>query len=314
MAKSKRTKSLLVGILKDKISLLKATLRLTTPSLHVAVLRATSHIPDHAPTLTLSNNAHLPTLLHALLHRVNHTSDAYVALKSLLLIHHLISRNPDSLGPTSGSPPLFARLSTFRDQSDDDTWEISNWIRWYAAVLDQIISLFSRKTKSLDMLIGVVESICSSPDSLHYQKISLIYEVIKLIGEDYRLIIREIYAKVEELSTRIESFTDDSLDNFLDDLKRIENCKEKLLLMFLNKKKNDGFWELVEKVKGDVEGEKQRRESMKIVEFQGSESTRRNKNNRVERDESMALTVMPVPRVKRWLDVEWNTLVVSTNA
>ncbi|KAK9748998.1 hypothetical protein RND81_02G095600 [Saponaria officinalis] len=320
MAKPKRLRKF-VGLLKDKMSLFKATLLLAAPrtsSLHVAVLRATSHNPSHAPpnetvddVLALGRPA-AGALVHALLHRVHHTSNAYVALKCLLTIHHLISRGShvinDQIVCLSRDGPLFG-LSTFRDQSDDDTWELSNWVRWYAVVLDQNISLQSKNSISLNFFIIFLEKICGAPESLHYQKISLIYEVMKLIVEDYRLIMREIQGKVEEFSTKIDEFSDESLNKFLGDLKRIENCKEKLLLMFLNKKKNDGFWELIEKVVKNVEEIKQQRESMKMVNFRGSESTRPS-----QVDESRSIVVASVPRVKRWLDVEWNKLVVSSTA
>ncbi|KAL9245175.1 hypothetical protein vseg_018854 [Gypsophila vaccaria] len=308
MAKPKRMRKL-VGLLKDKLSLLKATTLLLSSSapLRVAVLRATSHSPSLEGPLAIEGG---PMLLHALLQRVHQTSSAYVALKCLLSIHHLISitspRGPHFL-ISEGGGPLFGKLSTaFRDESDEDTWEMSKWIRWYAVVLDHKIAVLSRTSskKSLNFWIIFLEKVSGAPDSLHYQKNSLIYEVMKLVGEEYRVIVREIQSTVTELGSKIEDFIDDAVDMFLGDLRRVEICKEKLLLMFLNKKKNDGFWELVDKVTRDVEELKRKREGLKMVTFTGIS----------RRDESRAVVVAPPRRGRRWLDVEWNKLVVPSTA
>ncbi|KMT19768.1 hypothetical protein BVRB_1g008250 [Beta vulgaris subsp. vulgaris] len=313
----------IVGILKDKVSILKATFLLSsskpTTSFHVAVLRATTHNhpsdpPPFDAVLALAHN-HRPSagpLVHALIQRVHGTHNVYVALKCLLTLHHVITYGSPALKENISSystGPLF-NLSSFQDPSDRDTCELSNWVRWYADVLDYSLAL-TRKNRGerLSSLVGMLEVICGAPQSLHYQKISLIYEVMKLVGEDYRMIMREINTKINQFGKRfIQDLSDELLGNLLGDLKRIENCKERMFLMFLNKKKNDGVWELIEEVRKDVEEVKVKRENMKLVVFHPTESTRV-EDKRVS--ESRSLAVVPAPRAKRWLDVDWNPLVAS---
>lgn len=105
--------------------------------------------------------------------------------------------------------------------------------------------------------------------------------------------MREVFSRIQEVAGRIEDLNDDGIDEFLNLLSRIEWCKEKMVLMFLNKKRDDGVWEAIEEAKGKTKAEKHRRENSKIVPVI------------VERTK---------PRVSRWLDVEWNkkNLTVSS--
>lgn len=130
----------------------------------------------------------------------------------------------------------------------------------------------------------------------------MVYEVMKLVGEDYRITLREVFARVTQFGERkIEELSDEGVEKLLDDLRRLENCKEKAFLMFLNKKRSDGTWDSIAQLRMDVEGLKQRRESLRLVTFQGSGSTRLG-------GPQVAESRSVVPRVKRWLDVEWNSL------
>ncbi|XP_021740292.1 putative clathrin assembly protein At4g40080 [Chenopodium quinoa] len=315
----------LVGIFKDKVSLIKATLLFSskpTTSFHIAVLRATTHRhPSDPPpldaVLSLVNHYRPSTsgvLIHALLQRLHGTTSVYVALKCLLTLHHVIihgspALKEEILGYSTG--PLL-NLSGFKDDSGGDTWELSEWVRWYGDVIDHGVGLSRRKNRGggerLGLLINMVEVICGAPESLHYQRISLIYEVIKLVGEDYRMIMREINALINQFGKkRIQDLSNDSIGELLNDLKRLQNCREKLVLMFLNKK-NDGVWELIEEVRKDVEEVKERRENMKLLKLERSESTRV-AENRV--GELISVSVVPPRRNRRWLDVEWNTMVAS---
>ena len=146
----------------------------------------------------------------------------------------------------------------------------------------------------------MVEQICESPESLHCQRINLVYEIMKLVGEDYRMTMREILVRTAELGKRIDDLSDEELNDFWVGLKKLEECKQKVVLMFMNKKMNDGGWDLIAQMRKDVEGVKRRRESLRLVEFQGSGSTR------------LGGEIRPLrTRGKRWLDVPWNSLVVS---
>ena len=151
----------------------------------------------------------------------------------------------------------------------------------------------------MGLLVGMVEQICQSPESLHYQRINLVHEVMRLVGEDYRMTMREILARIAELGKRIDDLSDEDLNDVWFGLKKLEDCKEKVVLMFLNKKMNDGGWDLIAQMSKDVEGVKHRRASLRLVKFQGSGSTR------------LGGEIIPLrTRGKRWLDVPWNPLVV----
>lgn len=324
----------LLGILKDKVSLIKATLLLSkkSTSFNVAVLRATTHFPaDPPPETTLDDvlalgHHHRPAasaVVDSLLRRLRRTHNAYVALKCLLTLHHILARGSpvlkDQISSAIGPHNNLLSLSNFRDESDPDTWELSAWVRWYAAVLEQGLFLghLSRLTgqngealgqristtsllNEMGLLVGTVEQICESPESLHCQRINLVYEIMKLVGEDYRMTMREILVRIAELGKRIDDLRDEELNDFWVGLKKLEECKEKVVLMFLNKKMNDGGWDLIAQMRKDVEGVKQRRERLRLVEFQGSGSTR------------LDGEIRPLgTRGKRWLDVPWNPLVVS---
>ncbi|KAL2925411.1 hypothetical protein RDABS01_019776 [Bienertia sinuspersici] len=106
--------------------------------------------------------------------------------------------------------------------------------------------------------------------------------------------MREINSNLNQFQfaeKSIEKLNHEVLQELLDNLKRIEDCKQKLLLMFLNKKKNDGIWELIEELRKKVEEVKQKKEE--------------------NSSQSRSHVIVPPPRVKRWLDVEWNPLVAS---
>ncbi|KAJ8426639.1 hypothetical protein Cgig2_029823 [Carnegiea gigantea] len=289
MGRPKRMRDLL-GVLKDKVSLIKASLILTTSSaaatsFQVAVLRATTHNPiDPPPEYVLDDVLalgcyHRPTasaVVDAILRRLHRTQSAFVALKCLLTLHHILRR---------GSPLLKAQfshhhhhllnLSNFRDNSDSDTVELSKWGRW-------------------------------APDSLHYQRISMVYEVMKLVGEDYRITLREIFNRVTEFGEKvIEELSNEEAEELLSDLKRLEDCKEKVFLMFLNKKKSDGTWDSIAQLRRDVQAAKQRTESLSLVAFQGSGLAR------FDGPPPSAESRSVIPRGKRWLDVQWNHVAVN---
>ena len=72
-----------------------------------------------------------------------------------------------------------------------------------------------------------------------------------MVGENYRSVQGEIFLRVEELGERImEDFDVGELNELVGYLGRLEESREKLLLLFVNRRKNNGFWELVEKTKG----------------------------------------------------------------
>lgn len=106
--------------------------------------------------------------------------------------------------------------------------------------------------------------------------------------------LREIYARISEIGERIRDLSEQEVKEVSDDLKTLEDCKEKLfLIMFLNKKKKDGAnWDLIGQMRKDAEKVMQRREVLRlVVTFQGSGSTHR--------------PLVSATSGKRWLDVDW---------
>lgn len=160
-----------IGIVKDKVSLSKIAL-LSNPhtlSLHVAVLRTTTHSPSTPPnhhhlatflSLGDSSRATASVLIHSLMNRLHRTNDSYVALKCLFTIHQIIKQGSfilrDQLSAfrsTGGRNNL--KLSGFRDGTSATTWVLSAWVRWYARYIDTILST----SKNLGLII------CSSSSS-----------------------------------------------------------------------------------------------------------------------------------------------------
>ncbi|XP_071706334.1 putative clathrin assembly protein At4g40080 [Rutidosis leptorrhynchoides] len=162
----------IIGILKDKISLSKLAL-ISKPSLlslHVSVLRTTTHTPSTPPnhhhlatllSLGDSSRATASILIRSLMNRLHATNDSYVALKCLYTIHHVMKRGPfilkDQLSlfhSSNGRNNL--KLSGFREEKSATTWVLSAWVRWYARYIETL--LFTSKN------IGFI--ICSTSCSL----------------------------------------------------------------------------------------------------------------------------------------------------
>ena len=76
------------------------------------------------------------------------------------------------------------------------------------------------------------------------------YEVVRLVGENYRSVQGEIFLRVEELGERImEDFDVGELNELVGYLGRLEETREKLVLLFVNRGKNNEFWDSVKKTK-----------------------------------------------------------------
>lgn len=113
----------------------------------------------------------------------------------------------------------------------------------------------------IEGLVPFVEQISRVPESLHLQRNELVYEVVKLVGEDYRNVRREVLLRLEEIGNRMENLDVGEVSELVGYLRRLEECKEKLVLLFVNKGKNSGFWDLIKetktkglKMKGEIEG------------------------------------------------------------
>ena len=140
----------LIGIIKDKASQSKAALvsNPKTLSLHLALLRATTHDPFTSPdprhlaallSFGHSSRATASTAIEALMDRLQTTRDASVAIKCLITVHHIIKRGSFILQDQLSVFPFtggrnYLKLSNFRDNTTPLTWELSSLVRWYVFV------------------------------------------------------------------------------------------------------------------------------------------------------------------------------------
>ncbi|XP_028797087.1 putative clathrin assembly protein At4g40080 [Neltuma alba] len=274
-----------------RVSILRATTHsLSTPPSEARILAVFS---------VASSGSHLlpRACINALIDRLHRTRSAAVALKCLLTLHNVIVRGPLTLRDHLACYPSYdgqniLNLSAFRDDSDVESLELSSWVRWYAGVLEQSLwvsrvlgyylsssssinvknakkGTHDRKTLGLsnselfhkiDVLVGFVEQISRVPESLQLQRNDLVYEMVRLVGEDYRIIQYEIFLRVEELRDRVEDLEVGEMAELVRDFTRLQDSKEGLVLLFVNRKRNDGFWELIEQTKTKVATKKEERE------------------------------------------------------
>ncbi|OWM80976.1 putative clathrin assembly protein At4g40080 [Punica granatum] len=303
----------LLRIFRDRISLIRASLSLNraASTVHVAVLRATSvSTSSSAPSdrrlsavLRYGHGSRITArfCVATLMDRLHSTTDATVALRSLITIHALISRSSSfilrdelSFFPSSGGRNHL-NLSSFRDDSDAETWELSSWVRWYAEFLDQ--TLIASRTlgyflispqqgsdgageekvekvaallnpdllREIDVLVSFIELVSNSPESVDLQRNNLIYEVVRLVCDDYGIVRGETFLRLVELGDRLDGLTHSEVTELLGELDRIERCKEKLFRLFGNKKNGDGLWDTVTQMKMKGLALKERMEGWKLV-------------------------------------------------
>ncbi|XP_043708358.1 putative clathrin assembly protein At4g40080 [Telopea speciosissima] len=266
----------------------------STVGLQVAVLRATTHEPSNPPNekqitalLSFGHSSRLiaSACIDALMGRLHQTRNSTVALKCLITIHHIIRRGSFilqdqlSIYPSTGGRN-YLNLSNFRDNASPESWELSSWVRWYATFLEQLLLtsrvlgfLFSSDSdkaedrnkitallnydllKEVGALVSVVEEICRAPESLFAHGNGLVHEVISLVGEDYRSAQKEISLQIDELRQRVNSFTFEEAMDLVRLLKRLENCREKVIgFLFMNKKNTmvDVFWDSIGEVRTKI--------------------------------------------------------------
>ncbi|XP_058781246.1 putative clathrin assembly protein At4g40080 [Vicia villosa] len=292
MAQQKKRLKTLTNILKDKASVIIASLSVKrhVSSVHINILRATSHTLSSPPSesqiaavLSIGNTSYtLPrACIISLMDRLHGTKNATVAMKCLFTLHNIILKGPFTLKDQFSCYPSyggrnFLNLSTFRDDSDFESVQLSSWVRWYSAVLEQFltisrilgyymnsvkndldsVSVMMMKLTNADLLykleglIVFVEKISDFPESLDLQRNELVYEIVRMVGEDYRNVQGEILMRLEEIGKRVERVEDvGELNELVSYLRRLEESREKLVVLFVNRRKNNGFWEMVREMK-----------------------------------------------------------------
>ncbi|KFK30398.1 hypothetical protein AALP_AA7G256000 [Arabis alpina] len=293
----------LIGIIKDKASQSKAVLVSSNPtknktlSYHLSVLRATTHDPSTPPgnrhlTVLLSagsgSRATAASAVEAIMDRLHTTGDACVALKSLIIVHHIVKhgrfilQDQLSVFPATGGRN-YLKLSGFRDEKSPLMWELSSWVRWYALYLENLLStsrimgFFISSTsntiqkheyeemvsslrnsdllREIDALVSLLEEACKIPDLPFSGGKSLADKIIHLVGEDYVSSINELYVRLNEFKERSLSLSFGDSIELVCALKRLESCKERLSDICVGVWKKaliDGFWSLVREVKGMI--------------------------------------------------------------
>ncbi|XP_016464365.1 putative clathrin assembly protein At4g40080 [Nicotiana tabacum] len=302
----------LMGIFKDKASLIKANLstKRSVSSIQVAVIRATTHASaspphDHRISAIISaGDNSLPAIyacIEAIMDRLHRTHNPYVALKCLFVFHNILAKGSllykdhISFFPSSGGHNSL-NLSGFYDKSDIETRELSSWVRWYANVLERnmitsralgsYISPSSRLSINFDKitdkkgnigfsyrsdfatemesLVCMVEGICETPESQHFQKNDLVHEIMILVAEDYRSTQYHMMIRLVELGDRVSRLNYLDLSELILSLKRLEGCRKKLNELFI-RRKNDLLWEMVSQKKMEMEKVKYERERQSFL-------------------------------------------------
>nr|GEZ59557.1 hypothetical protein [Tanacetum cinerariifolium] len=227
-----------IGIVKDKASLSKLAFisKPNTLSLHLAVLRTTSHAPSSPP-----NDHHLATLLSL-----------------------------------AGGGRNNLKLSGFRDGSSATTWVLSAWIRWYARYLETVIftskslgfvicsspSQFEDSISSymnhdlirdFESLVSLIEEICEAPDNLLVERDRLLHVITDMLMNDYLSTVNEILLRLSEFKERASLLSFNDSVELISSLDRLLNCKEKLSHLFsIRKTSVETLWDLIEELNNKI--------------------------------------------------------------
>ncbi|CAI9753193.1 unnamed protein product [Fraxinus pennsylvanica] len=229
-----------------------------------------------------SSRATASAIIATLMDRLHRTRNCIVALKCLMTIHHIIKHGPFilqdqiSIFPVSGGFN-YLKLSAFRDGSTATTWALSAWVRWYARYLETLLSssrvlgyflcssscstvkenqeqripsfLDADLIRDVDSLVGLVEEMCEVPDFLLLERNMLLNEIMILLSNDYLSAVNEILVRIGELRERLSCLSFCDLTRLVRALKRLQDCKEKLLALFTPRKTSiETLWGLIEEL------------------------------------------------------------------
>ncbi|XP_062079524.1 putative clathrin assembly protein At1g03050 [Humulus lupulus] len=149
MAPSKMRRAL--GAVKDQtsIGLAKVGSSASLADLDVAIVKATRHEEQPAEekhireilSLTCYSRAFISACVNTLARRLNKTKNWTVALKTLVLIHRLLSDGDPAYEQeiffSTRRGTRFLNMSDFRDSSSSSSWDYSAFVRTYALYLDE---------------------------------------------------------------------------------------------------------------------------------------------------------------------------------
>ncbi|XP_010422846.1 PREDICTED: putative clathrin assembly protein At5g10410 [Camelina sativa] len=300
-------KALLFGKVKDKASIGKARLvhsfsSNSVKNIHLALLKSTTHSHRKPPdsdyvsdVISYSNSRYAPAAFAAALWRIRVTKNAFVANKSLIVLHKLIKSSRDTF---EGLDPRWnnLKLREFWDKSSSLAQELSHWVRWYGLYLDhlswisKVLGSFpsfmetskdrakvkdrvsSYKTgyimRQTDSLVCFFEHICTRPESPPMFQNKIVDEIRELVIQDYFAVMMLIVVRLQVLSERliklgVKPVGDSGLSLVL---VRLEECKESLSGFFWRYRRlAEDFWCLVEMLKAETA-----KDNKEMVEFVGS--------------------------------------------
>ncbi|CAF2353139.1 hypothetical protein HID58_039420 [Brassica napus] len=237
-----KLKSLIIGKVKDKASICKASLFYSFSSksvkyIHLALLKSTTHTSHKPPdsnyisdVVSYSNGRHAPVAFGAVMWRLQVTKNAFVAIKSLIVFHILIKSSRYKFeGLDRGRNSL--KLNDFSDLSSNLTIELSPWIIWYGRYLDslswilKVVGSFpnlmeSSKEKSkekdcvssyqtgyimrqTDSLVTFLEHICTRPDTPLLFQNKIVDEIRELVIQDYFTVVILVMIRLQVLNERL---------------------------------------------------------------------------------------------------------------
>ncbi|KAK9949442.1 hypothetical protein M0R45_004964 [Rubus argutus] len=101
-----------------------------------------------------------------------------------------------------------------------------------------------RETESL---VSLMEDICRRPESLSLNGNRLVGEILGLVGQDQITAMNEVSVRVKEFDERLSGMSFSDSVELLSALKRLEDCKERLLTVSSTVKSDlvEMFWGLM---------------------------------------------------------------------
>uniref|UniRef100_A0A7N0ZXU1 ENTH domain-containing protein n=1 Tax=Kalanchoe fedtschenkoi TaxID=63787 RepID=A0A7N0ZXU1_KALFE len=168
-----------IGAVKDNtsIGLAKVGSSTSVSDLEVAVVKATRHVEYPAEekhvreilSLTSYSRAYVSACVSIIARRLNKTKNWTVALKTLMLIHRLLSEGDPSYEPeiffATRRGTRLLNLSDFRDNSQSNSWDFSAFVRTYALYLDEKLEfrMQGRRGKRSAFVVEEEEDLRHSP-------------------------------------------------------------------------------------------------------------------------------------------------------
>lgn len=112
--------------------------------------------------------------------------------------------------------------------------------------------------KETESLVSLLEQICRQPESLHLNGNKLVDEVRGLVGEDHLSAMNELSIRVNEFGERQSCLSFGDSVELVCALKRLEDCKERLLRSSTVKKDvAESFWNSIREIEERVGKDKE---------------------------------------------------------